>query len=135
MAVVVAVGAVLFLTVGRGPDNSDDAQIKRLVTNFADAANSADQAKLISLLCAEETSGITDSEDYDPANDGGVVTTTKLVIVTSDVRVTGAIASAKITRPDRSTGMLYFRREGGRWTVCAPAAHQLVASPATSATG
>ncbi|MGI8721827.1 MAG: hypothetical protein ACR2JG_06320 [Geodermatophilaceae bacterium] len=47
-------------------------------------------------------------------------------IAVSDVVVTRELASAVIRRPpDNVPAPLYFRRERGMWTVCAPAEDEL----------
>lgn len=133
---LVAAVAVIFASCGDGGEANESNQptdeqlIDELANNFAAAVEAADQTSIIGLLCAEEAAGITDDNDYDPANDGGIVlspnqTTT---VTTSDVLIAGDVASALVTFPDDSTTTLYFRRENANWLVCAPAADQLTAS-------
>lgn len=108
----------------------DEAQIRALVQDFARAVDREDQAAVIGLLCAEEATAITEDDDYDPARDGGVVDPPpERPVRTSQIRVAGSVASARVARPSQPTITLWFRQEGGRWTVCAPAEEQATASP------
>ena len=128
--VVLAVAGVVASRIVR---KSDGARIARLVTNFTTAVDTHDQATTLSLLCKDEAAGLADNDDYPPGEDAGPSTTqhVKSAVKTSGIRIVGNVASARFKRPSNASGTLYFRREGGHWTVCAPAAGQLPA-PARS---
>jgi ketosteroid isomerase-like protein len=131
LLVLVAAGIVLSTVVARA--NSDEAKIAALVDDFAVAVDQSDQATIVTLLCAEEASAITEDDDYDPADNGPVTGQQKKPsVTTSDIRVNGETASAKIARPSQSDTTLYFRKEGGGWKVCAPAGDQVSATPGSS---
>jgi hypothetical protein len=110
--------------------DSDEAEIRRLVKDFAVATDYVDTRTLVELLCAEEAEGVTDSAWYnakDPDTMGPVIMPDDwqpASVETSEVRVVGDVASARVTRDGRSF-TLYFRKEDGRWKVCAPAAYQM----------
>lgn len=118
-ALVVVAGvvvAVVALTRPRG----DEADIRALVDRFALAVDREDQAAVVALLCAQEAADITEDDDYDPANDGGLATQPPHRDVrTSQVQVTGDVASARVERPEQDATTLWFRKEDGVWTVCA----------------
>lgn len=124
---VAVVGGLLFANL---PDNGDNEQIQRVVDRFAVAVSVADPVQIADLLCQEEASTFMDSDAYDPANyvppaKPEVQFRTFPFVTTSDIRVVGGAASARVTRSDKSIAMLYFRNENGRWKVCAPAADQI----------
>jgi hypothetical protein len=128
LVLVVLAGVVVWVVVAR--TNSDEAKIQRLVGDFATAVDRDDQDKLLNLLCAEEARAITEDDDYDPANNGGPITDSrKIPVKATDIRVTGDTASARITRPSQPATTLYFRKEAGRWKVCAPAGDPAGATP------
>ena len=110
--------------------DSDEAEIRQLVRDFAAATDYTDTRTIVSLLCTEEAEGITESGSYDPDDPDrmGPVAMPEdwrpPPVETSEVRVVGDVASALVRRDERSF-TLYFRREGGHWTVCAPAADQM----------
>jgi hypothetical protein len=77
-------------------DNSDEAKIAALADKFAVAVDQSDRATIITLLCAEEASAITEDEDYDPSDNGPVVTgQPKKAVTTSVIR-------SPATRPART---------------------------------
>ncbi|MGH7485187.1 MAG: hypothetical protein ACREMY_06220, partial [bacterium] len=94
---------------------------------FATAVDMEDQARIVSLLCKEEADVFTDSDGYDPANNGGVATPENHFpsSTTSGIHIAGDVASARVTRSAKYSTTLYFRKENGEWKVCAPAADQL----------
>jgi hypothetical protein len=127
LAGVAVVGGLLYSNL---PDNGDNEQIQLVVGKFAVAVSVADPVQIADLLCQEEAATFMDSDAYDPANyvppaKPEVSFQTFPFVTTSDIRVVGSAASARVTRTDKSTTMLYFRKENGRWNVCAPAADQL----------
>jgi hypothetical protein len=107
---------------------TDEDQIRAVLSNFAAAIDTEDQPGMLQMMCQEEATGITDSEDYDPAAPRASVDPRQLEPPNiSDVRVFGDVASAKVTR--RSTNStLYLRKENGHWKLCAPAANQIPAA-------
>lgn len=131
LLILVAAGIVISVVVARA--NSDEAKIAAVVDDFAVAVDQSDQATILTLLCAEEASSITEDDDYDPADNGPVTGQQKRPSVsTSDIRVNGDTASAKIARPSQPDTTLYFRKEDGGWKVCAPAGDQVSVTPSSS---
>ncbi|MBO3083037.1 Rv0361 family membrane protein [Cellulomonas fengjieae] len=121
-AVVLVVAAAVVLPGILRRAFGDEAQIRAVVEDFARAVDREDQAAVIALLCDEEASAITEDDDYDPANDGGVADPpSPRPVRTSEIRVTGGVASARVARSGQPTITLWFRQEDDRWTVCAPA--------------
>lgn len=140
LVVALLAGGVAFFTLGGGGSgsgeaaNSDQAQIKRLVNNFADSIDRQDQRTMLSLMCAEEAADVTDSDGFDPNATGTstVPPDQKTKLTTSDVRIVGDMATARITREDRTADQLYFLKENSQWKVCAPVADRLGMSPSVS---
>ncbi len=125
--VVTAAGVYLYLTLtkDREPWIGEEIHIRILVDNFANAVDTQDQAKILNLLCAEEAADFTEDDDYDPTDDGPAAEPQGGApsVTTSDIHVTGDTASARVARAaDNDPRTLYFRKEGGIWKVCAPAA-------------
>ncbi|QYN37840.1 hypothetical protein K1T35_11690 [Pseudonocardia sp. DSM 110487] len=122
---MVAAAAVLLIAVAGGGvylglGNTDEAQIRRVVTDFATSVERQDYPVLLDLLCTEEATGITEDDDYDPAAQPVDAAVPEFDV--TDVRITpdGQSATALITTPGREPGTLSLRRERDRWTVCAP---------------
>jgi ketosteroid isomerase-like protein len=118
---VLAVVAAVLLTTG---GNRDQAKIRTVVNRFAAAVQNEDQARIVGLLCAEEAADITEDDDYDPAATRVDGTRDKPVfpVHASNIRVTGDVASARVTSAFQRPTTLYFRKERGTWKVCASAA-------------
>lgn len=116
---VVAAGA--FIVVRSARANSDEARIRRLVADFALATERVDQAWVLRLLCTEEAEEVQESDGYAPTRDGEYDTSvTEAPVTTSDIKVTQDTAQARISRPGQESSTLFFRKENGSWTVCAP---------------
>jgi hypothetical protein len=121
---VVAVVAAVLLTTALTGGGRDQARIRTVVDRFAAAVQSEDQARIVGLLCAEEAADITEDDDYDPAGTRVDGTPDKPVfpVHASNIHITGDVASARVTSAFQQPTTLYFRKEGGTWKVCAPAA-------------
>jgi hypothetical protein len=109
---------------------SDDAQIQRVVNKFAVSIARVDYAGIYSSLCQEEAESFADTADFDPTDPADNPVAAKpesqfSTSTTSDIRIVGDVASAKVTRSAKYSTTLYFRKENGQWKVCAPAADQL----------
>jgi hypothetical protein len=130
--VILATGTVIFAVVANA--NSDSTKIKKLVDRFAVAVDTQDQAAVTGLLCADEASDITGSDGYKAANNGGATqTTTKAIPVeTTDVKVTGDTATARVSRPPQTAVTLHFKKENGTWKVCDPGSPEPAPSPSAS---
>ena len=128
-------GAVLAAGVLAGcqkQDESDDAQIRRVVDQFATAVDRVDQPAILALLCTEEADEMREDDDFDP--DAAPLADPKTRSVqASDIHVDADTASARISRPDQPDTTLWFRREGGTWKVCAPAGDEATPSPSSAA--
>ncbi|BEK97811.1 hypothetical protein NS14008_26365 [Nocardia seriolae] len=57
--------------------------------------------------------------------DGGNAAIPKPTYRISDMKVRGDVASARLEFEPDGSQQMYFRRESGRWRVCAPAESQL----------
>ncbi|MBO9556209.1 hypothetical protein [Cellulomonas sp.] len=133
VGVLVVVGAVVArVLVARS--HSDEARIRTLVSQFAVVVDDEDQAGILALMCTEEAADITDDDDYDPSRPPPVDPPPHRPVRVSDVHVVGEVASAHITRPDQPGATLWFRKEDGRWTVCAHAQDDLSAGSSVSPT-
>ncbi len=118
VVLILVVAIVVTVVVVRG--NSDQVKIQKVAQNFASAVDRGDQPRILSLLCAEEAEAVTDDEDFNPANTA-TSAGKPIALHTSDIRISGNVASARITRPNAPPATLYFRKEAGVWKVCAPA--------------
>lgn len=102
----------------------DEAAIRRVAQQFANAVIQEDHDTIIDLLCEEEAQPLID-DPYDVeegrAVDRGSMT---LAVQVYGIRVVGNLASAVVVSESGQTP-LYFRREAGRWKVCADAADEL----------
>jgi hypothetical protein len=123
---VVAAAAVLLLAVGGSGvylavSNSDEAQVRRVVGDFAAAVDRQDHLVMLELLCAEEAAGITEDDDYDPTAEP-VGAAGALEREVTDVRIMPGEqgATALMTTPGREPLTIHLRRERDRWQVCAP---------------
>jgi hypothetical protein len=127
LVVLLAVGGALLFIEPGGP--SDDAQIQQLVQNFASAADHQDAKTIMTELCQAEAAGFADG---DAASSTPVATPEShfLATSTSDIQITGDVASAKVTRSQNGptaqsfSAALYFLKENGMWKVCDSAATQ-----------
>jgi ketosteroid isomerase-like protein len=118
---LVATAGIVF-AVAATREDSDEAGIRRLVADFALAVDRGDQQRLVRLLCAEEATEVKESDGYNPGRDGEYDrSVTEAPATTSDIKVTGDTAQARISRPGQDPTTLYFRKEDGSWTVCAQA--------------
>lgn len=116
----VAATAVFLLTRDR-----DETKIRALIGDFAAAIDTADQTKTAGYLCAEETQTYLDTTDR-RTEGPQVVPSHRQQFTVSEVKVSGDVAAAVITfSPSATDDRLYFRKESGRWKVCAPAESQI----------
>lgn len=102
--------------------NSDPSKIKALISAFSDTVNGGNPEKIASLMCREE------AEPYLGAAadaEGEAANPQKPAFRIGDVVVRGNAASATLLFQDNRTQTMYFRKENGAWTVCAPAKDQL----------
>ncbi|MGC4879372.1 hypothetical protein ACLQ26_24305 [Micromonospora sp. DT43] len=138
LLLVVVAGAVAWMAFGRSggagtPPDTDETRLTRLTADFALAVERADQVRVLSLMCAEEAEEVKDGEGYDPSFDGAADTSVTAAPVTlADVVVTGDTAQGTVARPGQDPNTLYFRKEKGTWTVCAPAGDQVTPSASAS---
>jgi hypothetical protein len=104
--------------LGGRNDPGDAEQIHTLVQVFA-AAVDADPFRAATMLCSEEREFFEDTINPDLVLPKYPPQAPPIAV--SDVVVDGDMASAVIRRPPASIPIrMYFRREGGAWTVCAP---------------
>jgi hypothetical protein len=122
----VAAAAVLVLAVaGCGVylalSTSDEAQVRRVVGDFAAAVDRQDHPAMLELLCAEEAAGITEDDDYDPtAAPVGAADAPEREVTDVQIMPGEQVATARMTTPGREPLTIDVRREQDRWKVCAP---------------
>ena len=125
VAVSIVAGATIALVVtGDGP-LSDEAQIRSVLEQFADAVDHADNRRVASLLCAPEADQFLSDEDIDldaPPVEG--IPARPLEI--SNIEIHGDVASAQVRREQPQANPVWLRREGGEWRVCMEAGDQPV---------
>jgi hypothetical protein len=116
---LVAAAGSLYLVLA----NTDEAQIGRVVGDFATAADRQDYPAMLELLCAEEASGITEDDDYDPtAEPIDAADVPERAVTDIQVAPDAQTATALMTTPGREPRTIRLRHERDHWKVCAPAA-------------
>jgi hypothetical protein len=124
---IIAAAAALLLAAAGGSyialGNTDEAQIGRVVGDFATAADRQDYPAMLELLCDEEAAGLTEDDDYDPTAEPVDAADVPERDVT-DIQITPdeQTATALMTTPGREPRTIHLRHERDRWKVCAPAA-------------
>ncbi len=103
--------------------STDEAQIGRVVGDFAAAADRQDYPAMLELLCDEEAAGITEDDDYDPTA-GPVDAPDAPERDVTDIQVAPdeQTGTALMTTPGREPRTIRLRHERDHWKVCAPAA-------------
>ncbi len=124
---VVTVGAGLYAFI----EGRNAREIRSVVDGFVTAVDTADQAKVVSLLCQEEAAVLIQHldeppEPLPPAPAPGDPAFAREV---TEVEVRDDAASAEVIRPDEEPYPLYLRKEAGVWKVCAPVEEQFTGAP------
>ncbi|MGH3392533.1 MAG: hypothetical protein ACRDOO_26995 [Actinomadura sp.] len=96
----------------------DEARIRDAVKEFAHAVDREDAATALRLLCAEEAASAVESGISE--NDHGLGSRDERPVETSNIRITGDLAQARMTRPSQQPATLYLRKESGTWKLCDP---------------
>jgi ketosteroid isomerase-like protein len=118
-AVVVAVTVAGLYVVHR---NSDPVKIRSLVGDFSAAVYGGDPRQMARYMCAEGAQSFLDTIE-DPATPAAHEAPPPFDV--SDIQVKGDVASAKLTFKPTGVQTMYFRKEAGKWTVCAAAEDQM----------
>ncbi|MFI9412202.1 Rv0361 family membrane protein [Nocardia gamkensis] len=105
---------------------TDDAQIRSVLGDFADAVESGSTQQVVELLCAEEAALFSDrvSGGEEAEQGGSTGHDQRRSVDISGIVMRGDIASAQVARPPSEPRPLYLRKEDDQWKVCAPAADQ-----------
>jgi hypothetical protein len=119
VAVVIAVMATGLYVVHR---NSDPVKIRSLVGDFSVAVYGGDPRQMARYMCAEGAQSFLDTIE-DPDTPAALETPPPFDV--SDIEVKGDVASAKLTFERTGVQTMYFRKEAGKWTVCAAAEDQM----------
>ncbi|WP_173161652.1 contact-dependent growth inhibition system immunity protein [Phytohabitans suffuscus] len=101
----------------------DDLLIRDLTRAFAAAVDRGVPRQIAALMCADEAESFLDNVN-DPDPDDPDEPVEEPTVDVPRIRVFGEVALARFTRP-YTAGTLFFRREDGRWTVCADAEDDL----------
>jgi hypothetical protein len=99
-------------------EKPDEAQIRTTVEKFAHAVDREDTATMIAMLCEEEAQSLIDEVPSPDAH--GLGPSYERPINISDIRVTGDVAKARVTRPAQQPATLYLRKEANTWKLCDP---------------
>ncbi|GAA1593984.1 hypothetical protein GCM10009678_90200 [Actinomadura kijaniata] len=121
LLVAAAVAVVAGHLATSGPDlggGGEQGKVRKVVTDFAAAVDRNDNAAVLSMLCPQEAEGVAD--DLDSPGDRGDPRAELVPITVEDVRITGDVAEARVTRPRQRPATLFLRREGGVWKLCDP---------------
>lgn len=100
----------------------EPSKIRALMDDFSKAAASGNPQAMANLMCAEEAGPFLDTVEY-PQGDVGPAENPAFDI--GDITVKGDVASATLNFKGSESQQLYFRKENGKWTVCAPAKNQM----------
>lgn len=95
-----------------------EAQIRATVEKFARAVDREDTATMIAMLCEEEAQSVID--EIPSPDDSGLGPGYERPIDVADIRVTGDVATVRVTRPAQQPVTLYVRMEAGTWKLCDP---------------
>lgn len=121
--IVIAVGGgIATIAAYHHYHNSDSTKIKALINAFSESVSKGNPQEIAGLMCREEAEPYLDSV-ADPG--GEVANADKPKFKIGGVVVRGNAASANLLFQDNHSQTMYFRKEEGRWTVCAPAKDQL----------
>ena len=103
--------------------NTDEAQIGRVVVDFATAADRQDYRAMLELLCDEEAAGITEDDDYDPtAEPIDAADVPERDVTDIQVAPDEQTATALMTTSGREPRTIRLRHERDHWKVCSSAA-------------
>ena len=126
--VIVAV-AVVVLSVAGGAtgyvlyhQNSDPTKIEALINDFSDAVTNGNPQTIAGFMCREEAQTYLDAvEEFG----GELANPQNPAFEIGDITVRGDAASAVLKFQGSEGQTIYFRKEDGTWTVCAPAQSQM----------
>ncbi|GAA2118027.1 Rv0361 family membrane protein [Actinomadura napierensis] len=96
----------------------DERRVSSAVTDFAHAVDREDSATALGLMCAEEEQSAVESGAA--TTDHGLGSRYERPVKTSDIKISGDLARARLTRPSQQPTTLYLRKEGGTWKLCDP---------------
>ncbi|WP_086829952.1 contact-dependent growth inhibition system immunity protein [Allokutzneria sp. NRRL B-24872] len=99
---------------------NDESLIRDLLKAFVVAAQREVPREMAALMCADEAASFLDGV-LDPDRDDPVELAEEPIVEVVAVQVFGDVALARFAREDDDVCTLYFRRENGRWAVCADA--------------
>jgi hypothetical protein len=121
VVVAVAGGATAFVVYTQLKD-SEPRKIEALINNFSAAVSSGNPQTIASFMCAEEAAPFLDFVE-DPGTEAPIADQRPFEI--GEITVRGDAASAVLKFPGSESQTMYFRKEDGEWTVCAPAKAQM----------
>jgi hypothetical protein len=121
-ALIPALGAVIALGVWGFYHHQHEqqlAQIRDTITEFAEASDTADAARLSSLMCQQEAAQFQDGyEGID--DDGRIEPAERRPVTIGAITVTDDNATVDVSRPPTPTVTFKLKREEGRWKLCNP---------------
>ncbi|SDM56814.1 contact-dependent growth inhibition system immunity protein [Allokutzneria albata] len=100
--------------------SEDDPLIRELFGAFLVAVRRQVPRELAALMCEDEAQSFLDTV-ANPDDDVPAEPVEEPIVRVVGVRVFGDVALARFTQEDDEIRTLHFRRENGRWTVCADA--------------
>lgn len=122
VVVITVASAVAAIAAYDHYQNSDPARIKALIGAFSDSVSRGNPQEIATLMCREEAEPYLDAA-ADPG--GELANAPKPKFRIGDIVVHGDAASATLIFRDDQTQTMYFRKNAGKWTVCAPAKDQM----------
>lgn len=120
--VIAVAGGVAAIATYEHYQNSDPVKIKALIGAFSDSVSKGNPHEIARLMCREEAEPYLDAV-ADPGGEPANAPKPRFKI--GDVVVHGDAAAATLIFEDHETQTMYFRKNDGAWTVCAPAKDQM----------
>ncbi|MCV7284921.1 hypothetical protein H7J87_06240 [Mycolicibacterium wolinskyi] len=96
------------------------AQIRAAVNEFAEASDTADTEKMVTLMCRAEAAEFTEGFEGDLDNGGPIEPASRRPVNIESITVSGDEATVEVTRPPAPTKTFKLKREDESWKLCNP---------------
>lgn len=112
---VVAAGAGAFAYHAA---NTPEKQVRKTISKFAEAVDTANGPKMLSMMCKEQAQEVREGDDFDENDDSTVDPGNRRPVDISSVTVSGDTAQATVTRPPDVPHTYRLVKEDGSWKFC-----------------
>ncbi len=125
LVVLTALGVGLYVFLA----GREEREVRSVADSFVTAVDTADEARIVGLLCPEEAADITGNENLLPPETSSDLAPDASTAAAdpafareiTDIEVADDVASARVVRPDQEPFTLYLRKDASGWKICAPA--------------